>query len=183
MKLLAFVICSALSVNAWALGGYGTLSGDGKKLTDNVKAKLEITEDDAFRIYEIFLKDHLNSKNWQYNIYDNQSMDSTKVGKSHNKTLFLNFLTDNRYINITFVKFPTEKQILIQSIETLPRGSQVALDKYNSIKNDSAWNMDSDSSEFSAFTKKGFTEKVKILVNSGAGGVQYLDFYTFDLKK
>lgn len=183
MKLFFFVVCSALSMNAWALGGYGTLSGDDKKVTDNVKTKLDISEEDAFRIYEAFLKSHLNSKNWQYNLYNNESLDSTKVGKAPNKTLLVNFVTDNRYINLTFVKYQAEKQILIQSIETLPRGSQAALDKYSSLKTDTAWSVDSDETEFSAFTKKGSTEKVKILVNSGVGGVQYIDFYTFDLKK
>lgn len=183
MKLFAFIICFVFNVDVWALGGYGSLSGDDKKITDTVRAELEITEDDAFKIYDVFLKDYLNTKNWQYNLYDNQSLKSTKVEKSSNKTLLVNFVTDNRYINLTFVKYPIEKQILIQSIETLPRTSQDALQKYDSIKNDAAWQVDSDNSEFSSFTKKDTTTKVKILVNSGVGGIQYIDFYTFNLKK
>lgn len=182
MKILTFIVYSALCVNAWALGGYGTLSGDEKKLTDIIKTKLEITENDAFRLYESFISEQMNSKNWNYNVFDNQSLDNTKVGKSPYKTVLINFVTDNRYINLSFVKFPVERQVLVQSLETLPRSSQIALDKYNSIKSESAWTVDSDTPEFSTFTKKKLAEKVKILINSGVGGIQYIDFSTFDLK-
>lgn len=108
---------------------------------------------------------------------------TTKVGKSKTKAVFVNFVTDNRYVNISFIKFPSEKQVLIQFIEKLPRGSQLAVDKHNSLKLYSAWKIDSDSAEFSAFTKNGSSSKVKVLVNSGVGGIQYIDFYTFDLEK
>ncbi len=182
MRMFVFLICLALSFNALALGGYDSLSGDDKKVTDNIKNNLSISESDAYRIYNKFLKGFLNSKDWEFNSYDNESLDSSKVGKSANKTAFFNFVTDNRYINLTFIKFPDEKQVLIQSIETLPRSSEDAIEKYNSLKADSAWIVGADKPNFSIFSQKNTSSKVKILINSGVGAIQYVDFFTLDLK-
>jgi hypothetical protein len=183
MRHIILVIFFLLSDNASALGGYATLSGDDKVVTDAIKGRLQISESDAYKLYELVLKGFLNTKTWSVNHYDNESLVSARVGKSANKTAFVNFVTDNRYVNLTFIKFPLEKQILIHTVETLPRSSQAAVDKYNSQKSEASWTIGVDSPEFSTFNKKGNTDKIKILVTSGAGGIQFVDIQSFDLEK
>lgn len=182
MKLITFIICAALSTNTFTLGGYGSLSGDSKKITDSIKNKLEISNDDAFELYDLCLKDYIETKNWHYNLFDNKTLESSKFKESPNKTVLVNFITDNRYINVTFVKYAKEKQILVQAVETLPRTSELALEKNNAIKKDSSWKSESDQSEFAVFGKDGRTDKIKILVNSGVGGIQYVNLIALDLK-
>lgn len=182
MKIKTFILLSAFTINSWALGGYESLSGDEKKITDKIKSTLQISNDDAFVVYEGIIKGQLDTKNWQYNTFDNNSLDSSKVAKSNNKTLHINFVTDNRYVNISLIKYDSENQILAQAIETLPRKSDVAINKYNELKKDSTtWTIDNDSPEFSAFSKKKSSARVKIMVNSGIGAIQYIDFYTINI--
>lgn len=182
MKVKAFILFAVFSANSWALGGYGSLSGDDKKITDNIKNTLQISNEDAFTVYESLIKAHLDSKNWQYNTFNNESLDSSKVLKSRNKAMLINFVTDNRHVNISLFKHDQENQILAQAVETLPRKSDIAINKYNELKKDSStWAIDSDSPEFSAFSKKGSSSRVKIMVNSGIGSIQYIDFYTINI--
>lgn len=182
MKIMTFILLAIFSINSWALGGYGSLAGDDKKITDHIKNTLQISSDDAFFVYETLIKSQLDTKNWQYNTFDNDSLDSSKVAKSKNKTLHINFVTDNRYVNISLIKYDSENQILAQAIETLPRKSDDAIKKYNELKKDSAtWTIDSDSPEFSAFSKKKSSARVKIMVHSGVGSIQYIDFYTINI--
>lgn len=182
MKKTFLILSLVLSLNSWALGGYGTLAGDDKVLAESIKKTLNISEADTYDLYDGYIRQYLNTKNWHYHLYDNESVSSSKIGTSENKTLFINLVTDDRYINVSLIKFPKEKQIQIQAIETLPRSSQVAIDKYNSLKNDKDFTLSSDQTEFSIFMKKGYTKRVKTLVYSGNGGIQYTDMYIFDLK-
>lgn len=183
MKPLILTICFAFSINAWSLGKNDSLPKDHEKITNSIKTSLEVSDDDAFRVYEDFLKVHLNSEKWQYNIYDNNTINSSKVGTSQNKTVLVNFVTNDRYVNIMFTKYKKEKQLLVQTIETIPLTSKQVLDKYKSLKNDSNWEINFDEPELSTFTKKGFAKQVKMLVDSNTGGVQYIDFFTFKLNK
>lgn len=180
-KIILFLIL-IIQMNAWALGGYGTLSGDDKKIADKIKEALNISENDTYNIYNVYIKSYLNTKNWHYQAYNNNSVSSSKIGKSENKTLYINLVTDDRYINVSLIKFPKEKQIQIHAIETLPRSSQVAIDKYNTLKNDKDFTLNSDQTEFSTFAKKDYTNNVTTLVYSGNGGIQFTDFYIHDLK-
>lgn len=182
MKIKTFILLAVFSINSWALGGYESLSGDDKKITDHIKTTLQLTNDDAFTVYEGLIKSQIDTKNWQYNTFDNDSLDSSRVAKSKNKTLHINFVTDNRHVNISLIKFDSENQILAQAIETLPRKSDVAISKYNELKKDSTnWTIDSDSPELSAFSKKKSSSRVKIMINSGIGSIQYIDFYTINI--
>ncbi len=178
-----FVIVSLLmSPKAFALGGYATLSGDSKTVADAIKTNLEISENVAFDIYDKYIKTFLNSPDWHYDIFHNGSLASSKVDKSDVKIFHFNLVNTNRLVNITMTKYSKEKQILIQSIETLPRQSQIVIDKYNELKKDKEFVAGYDKDSFSVFKKDGYTEKVKVLTVSGAGAVQYIDFILYDLK-
>ncbi len=181
-KIYVWVFFALFSINASALGGYETLSGDSKIAADRIKKSLDITEEDTFRIFEGFVKEQMNTKNWHYNTFDNKSLKSSRVEGAGNKFVSMNIVTDNRFVNLIFIKFAAEKQVLVQSMETLSRPSQIVLDRHNALKKDSDFTVDTDNAEFSVFTKNGMTKKIKILVNSGVGGIQYVDLYTFDLK-
>lgn len=162
MKIKVFIFLAIFSLNSWALGGYESLSGDDKKITDHIKNALQISSDDAFTVYEGVIMNQLNTKNCQYNTYDNATLDASEVAKSKNKIFHINFVTDNRYVNISLVKYDLENQILVQSIETLPRKSDLAMGKYNELKGDSAtWTIDNDLPEFSAFSKKNRPPELK----------------------
>lgn len=183
MQKAFLVLTFILSLNLWALGGYSTLSGDSKTIADAIKEKLALSDEDTYEIYEKYLKGYINTKNWSFNAYSNSTLSSNKIEKSENKTYLLNFVTDNRFINITLIKYAKEKQVYIQTLETLPRSSQTVIDKYNILKKDKTYTVDTDTEEFSIFSKKDYTERIKTLVNSGNGGIQYVDFFVYDLKK
>lgn len=182
-RFVLLFIAIAFHINAWALGGYASLSGDGKKVTDVIKDTLALTEDDAYQIFDNYLKGYLDTKDWSYNKFDNDTISTNKISKSPNKTIYLNFVSDNRFTNISVVKFSVEKQVIIHTIETLPRNSQTVIDKYNETKRDSAYKADVDKAEFSSFTRTGYTSRQKFVLNSGIGGIQYVDMFIYDLKK
>lgn len=182
MKFKAWLVMAALTSNAWALGGYGSLTGDDKAMTDRVMNNLQISEEDAYQLYENFLKSQLKTKNWQANSFNNETLKTSKVGDSKQRVLHINFVTDNRYVNMSFTKFNAQAQVLVQVLETLVRDNQQALQKHNELSKDDAWTVDADHPEFSSFSKKGSSDRVKVLVHSGVGGIQYVDLYSYDLK-
>jgi hypothetical protein len=183
MQKAFLILTLILSLNSWALGGYSTLSGDAKTIADAVKEKLVLNDEDTYQIYEQYLKGYINTKNWSFNGYSNSTLSSNKIDKSENKIYFLNFVTDNRFTNITLIKYAKEKQVYIHALETLSRSSQTVIDKYNTLKNDKTYTLDTDTEEFSIFSKKDYTARIKTLVYSGNGGIQYIDFFVYDLKK
>ena len=183
MKKAILLISMIIQMNLWGLGGYGTLSGDAKNVADAIKDNLSLSEEDTYHIFDLYLKGYLNTKNWHYNGYRNSTIAGNKIEKSENKMYFMNFITDDRFINLTLIKYAKEKQVYIQAVETLPRSSSIVIDKYNTLKNDQTFTQDTDTEEFSVFSKKDRTDRVKTLIYSGTGGIQYVDFFFYDLKK
>ena len=171
-----------MSSNSFALGGYGSLSGDSKTVTDAIKINLDISENDAFNIYDKYIKNYFNVENWHYDLFNNDTLQLSKIKKSDVKIFHFNLANTNRFVNITMNKYPNEKQIFIQSIETLPRQSQVAIEKYNDLKKDKDFVASVDNDSFTVFKKDGYTEKIKILTFSGAGAIQYVDFMLYEIK-
>lgn len=180
-RIATLAICLALQTGAWALGGYASLAGDEKKVADALKTNLAISEDEAYKIFDGYLKGYLDTKDWHYNTFNNESIKLSRLAKSGNKSYHLNFVTDNRFINVSLLKFEKERQVMIQTIETLPRSTSVVLDKHRALKSDDKYEADVDKGEFSSFTSKGFTSKVKMIVYSGAGAIQYVDMHLHDL--
>lgn len=183
MEKAFLILIFILSLNSWALGGYETLAGDDKKVADILKEALKLSNVDTYNIYDGYIKDYLNTKSWHYHGYDNETITSSKIGKSDNRTYYMNLVTDTRFINLSFIKFNKEKQIQILAIETLPRTTQVSIDKYDSLKSDKDFTIDSDQAEFSSFSKKGYSKRVKTLIYSGSGGIQYTDLFIYNLKQ
>lgn len=182
MQKVFIILTFILSLNSWALGGYATLSGDDKQLADKIKETLGLSEADTYYLYDVYIRGYLNTKNWHYHTYGNESVTASKLGKSENKTFYINLVTNDRFINVSLIKFSKEKQIQIQAIETLPRSSQIAIDKYNALKNDNNFTLTTDQTEFAVFRRNGYTKSVKTLVYSGSGGIQFTDLYIYDLK-
>lgn len=182
-KLITIALGLCLQVNVWALGGYGSLSGDEKMVAETIKNTLAVSEADAFALFDGYIKNYLDTDDWQYNSFNNETLTASKVEQSKNKTLYLNFVTDNRFINVSLIKFAAEKHVQIHALETLPRTAQIATDKHESLKADKEFTLDTDKPQFSVFTRKGYSDRVKVLVNSGVGGIQYVDFMSYDLKQ
>lgn len=178
--LIVIILC-LLSSNVFALGGYKTLSGDDKTVTDTIMRNLELGENDAYNIYDKFVKQQLNTKDWHYYIYNNKSLTKTKINNSDVKLFHMNMVTDNRFVNISIHKYPKEKQVLVHVLETLPRQSNVIVNTYNELKNDKEHNISIDKEHFTVFEKDGYTSKTNLLTYSGAGGIQYVDFYVHDI--
>ncbi|GFO66971.1 hypothetical protein GMLC_05500 [Geomonas limicola] len=181
LAVVITIVSAFFSTSVFALGGYKSLSGDEKELADALVRNLEINESDAYDLFEE-VKAHLNKKNWQYDGYTNDTLSGSKVKDSNVKFWFFNLTNDDRFVNVSFIKFTKEKQVLIQSVETLPRGSQSAIDKYNAVKKDKAFELVTDNDNFSVFKKTGYSDKVKVYTNSGVGAIQYVDFIKHDLK-
>lgn len=182
MSELLVIAALLAPVSSFALGGYGTLAGDDKIIADAIKDKLEISDDDAYQVYTKYIKSQLDTKDWSYDAYTNDSLSSSKVGGADVKFYFINMITDNRFVNITLQKFAKQRQVLIQTIETLPRTSQAAVDKAEEVKKDKQFITVADRESFTTFRKDGYTDKIKLLTFSGAGAIQYIDFGVYDLK-
>lgn len=181
-KILAVLLMMS-SANAFALGGYGALTEEEKGVADMLVSNLLISEEDAYQLFNTNISSHLKSKDWQYDSFNNESLAGKgDAASSTVRVVHLNFTTDNRFVNITFTKLPAERIIYIQSIETLPRSNSSAMDKYNALQKDADYELKSDRDFFSVFAKKGYTDKVKTLVNSGNGGIQYIDFSFYEIK-
>lgn len=179
-ELIVIVSC-LLSSNAFALGGYGTLSGDDKMVTDAIINNLGLGKNDAYNIYEKYVKQQLNTKDWQYNGFNNETLSKAKINKSDVKFFHINMVTDNRYVNISMHKYAKEKQVFIQVLETLPRQSNAITNTYNELKDDKEYKISVDKEYFSVFEKTGYTTYTKFINYSGAGGIQYIDFYVYDI--
>lgn len=168
------------SANASALGGYNSLTGDDKKFADTLINNLDISQNDAYKLYDNY-KAYLNSTNWHFDTYNNETLSGSKVKVNNVKYLFLNLTNTNRFVNITFIKFSKENELLIQAVETLPRASQTAIDKYNEVKKDKDFTTSTENDIFSVFKKTDYTDKIKVMTNSGVGAIQYIDFFKLDL--
>lgn len=179
-ELIVIVSC-LLSSNAFALGGYGTLSGDDKMVTDAIINNLGLGKNDAYNIYDKYVKQQLNTKDWQYNGFNNETLTKAKINKSDVKFFHINMVTDNRYVNISMHKYAKEKQVFIQVLETLPRQSNAITNTYNELKDDKEYKISVDKEYFSVFEKTGYTTYTKFINYSGAGGIQYIDFYVYDI--
>lgn len=80
--IIIFVIVPVIiSSNSFAQERYGSLSGDDKKVTDIIKIDLEISEYDAYTIYEEYVQGFL-TKGWHFDAYNNSTLDNAKVNNS-----------------------------------------------------------------------------------------------------
>lgn len=184
MKAVVFLISLVMTFNAYALGGYDTLDSDGKKVVDLLKDKLRVSPNDAYKIYMSYVHDLLvKAKDWHFDSYGNTSLKSGGVEDSKTRFLHLNIVTENRFENLSFVKPADANKVLVQSIETLPRSVSTVTEKYNEEKADKDFEVSSENNSYAIFSHKTSTAKIKTLVYSGVGGVQYTDFYYFELGK
>ena len=174
------LLCPTFS---YALGGFETLHGDDKRVAEFIKKELQISSNDAYELYIDYIKSLLNTTKWHYTFYNNSSLKLSKIGNSKNRFLFINITTDNRFVNISTIKYKNEGQVIVQVIETLPRDSTVVVDKFNDLKKKKDYLISTENSSFASFEKKGFTSLVKTLAYSGVGAVQYVELYVYNLKK
>lgn len=183
-KLFIVVISLFASTSStFALGGYATLSGDDKNVAEVIKKGLLVSDEDAYQIFDGYLKSQINTKDWSYDAYSNETISGSKVDKSINRYLFINFVTDNRFVNISMIKFANEKQVFIQTVETLPRSTQTTIDKSDEFKKDKTYKRVNENDFFATYKKDGYTDKVKLLTYSGIGAIQYVDLRLYELKQ
>lgn len=150
-------------------------------VTDAIINNLGLGKNDAYNIYDKYVKQQLNTKDWQYNGFNNETLTKAKINKSDVKFFHINMVTDNRYVNISMHKYAKEKQVFIQVLETLPRQSNAITNTYNELKDDKEYKISVDKEYFSVFEKTGYTTYTKFINYSGAGGIQYIDFYVYDI--
>lgn len=177
IALLIFIPC-----NTFAIGGFKTLSGDDLKMATKLKEELQLSERDSFDVYKEYLEEQFNVKDWSSQTYNNDSVNGNKISNSKTRILYLNMITDTRLVNIAITKFPIEKQLYIEVIETLPRKSSIVIEKYNELKKDSKYILGADKEEFALFSSNEFTSRVAIFVNEPAGAIQYRTLYKYDIK-
>ena len=91
-KLITIALGLCLHVHVWALGGYGSLSGDEKMVAETIKNTLAVSEADAFALFDGYIKNYLDTDDWQYNSFNNETLTASKVEQSKNTTLYLNFV-------------------------------------------------------------------------------------------
>lgn len=134
-------------------------------------------------IFKEKIEVYLNSKNWNSYYFSNDDLSKSKITSSKNKIMFFTLLKDDRIINISFVKFPIEKQLAVNTIETLPRNQETALDRYNQLDKDENYTKNAETSNYAYFAQKGYTSRVNIFVSSPVGAVQYVDYVIYDLEQ
>lgn len=181
MKKLIFT--GLLVCNLFAIGGMDSLPDDEKGVAKSIQKTLQLSKEDAFKIYTKILQVYFNSKAWSLHFFDNNDSAKNKIKDSKNKTMFITLLKDDRVINLSFVKFKNEKQLLVYLVETLPRKSTTAIDKFNDLEKDSKFTKTRETTTFAYFNKKEYNSKVNIFVSSPVGAIQYTDLYLYNISQ
>jgi len=181
MKKIIFT--SLVICNLFAIGGMDSLPKDEKGVAQSMQKTLKLSKADAFKIYKGTLQAYFNTKAWSLHFFDNNDSAKSKIGNSENKTMFVTLLKDDRVINISFIKFKKEKQLLVFTVETLPRKSSIALEKFNDLAKDNKFSKESESTTFAYFNKKNYTSKVNIFVSSPVGAIQYTDLFLYNIER
>jgi hypothetical protein len=180
VKKLLLII--ALACNLYAIGGIDSLPGDEKKVAQAIKGMLKIDTTNAFSIYKDYIQSYLNESEWQMHWFDNESPAKGKVEKSDTRTMFISLINNNRIVNITIVKFPKVNQVLVYTIETLPRKSALVIEKFEKLEKDKKFIKKRETSNFAYFKEDGYMSRVNIFVSPPVGAVQYVDLSVYDLK-
>lgn len=175
------ILIGLLVCNLFAIGGMDSLSEDEKNVATKLQTVLALKKVDAFKIYKDYFQSYLNSEHWQLHYFDNNDPANGKMNKSSQKTMFVSLINDNRIINLSIVKFPKLNQILIYTIETLPRKSSSVINKFNQLEKDEKFTKQRETSTFAYFSKKDYMEKVNIFVSSPVGAIQYTDLVVINL--
>ncbi len=175
------IVIGILVCNLFAIGGMDSLPDDEKSVATKLQKTLDLNKEDAFRLYKDYFQFYLNENHWQIHWFDNDSPANGKMAKSDQKTMFISLINDDRIINVSIVKFPKLNQLLIYTIETLPRKSSVVLKKFDNLENDDKFTKRRETSKFAYFSKKKYMSKVNIFVSSPVGAIQYVDFAVFNL--
>jgi len=179
-----FILFILIASNLFAIGGMNTLASDEKKVAKVIKKRLNLSKEDAFRLYTSYFQPYLNDQKWQIYYSHNESPSQAKLEKVKNKTLFVSLINTERIVNFAIVTFPSKSQALIYTIETLPRKSSVVINKFNKLdKNKEKYTKERETNEFAYFSENGYLSKVNIFVASPVGAVQYTDIYVFNFKK
>jgi hypothetical protein len=180
MKKLLLII--ALACNLYAIGGIDSLPSDEKKVAQAIKSMLKLDTKNAFSIYKDYIQSYLNESEWQMHWFDNESPAKGKVEKSDTRTMFISLINNNRIVNITIVKFPKVNQVLVYTIETLPRKSALVIEKFEKLEKDKKFIKKRETSNFAYFKEDGYMSRVNIFVSPPVGAVQYVDLSVYDLK-
>jgi len=181
MKRLLFFIL-IFSNFLFALGGINSLPKDEKQVALAIKKSLKLTDAQAYKIYTSYIQAYLtNSKEWNIHYFDNTDPSKSKIDNSPIRSMFIGIATNSRLVNISFVKFPFKKQMLIYVVETLPRSQNLILKKYNNLNDNSKYKKTIDTTHFAIFTKTGYMSKINIFSGYSAGAIQYEDLYIEDL--
>ena len=180
MKKLLLVI--ALMCNLYAIGGIDSLPSDEKKVAMAIKDMLRVDNANAFSIYKDYLQSYLNESEWQMHWFDNESPAKGKVNDSDTRTMFISLINNNRIINITIVKFPKAKQVLVYTTETLPRKSSLVIEKFEKLEKDKKFIKKRETSNFAYFKEDGYMSRVNIFVSPPVGAIQYADLSVYNLK-
>jgi len=181
MKKLLFMAI-LLSNFLFALGGINSLPDDEKQVALSIKESLKLTDAQAYKIYTSYVQAYLTSSDkWNVHYFDNTDPSRSKIDNSPIRSMFMGIANNTRLVNISFVKFPVKKQMLIYVVETLPRAQSLVLKKYNQLVDDSKFKKTRDTAHFAIFSKTGYMSKVNIFTGSVAGAIQYEDLYIEDL--
>lgn len=181
LKFTTFIlICTSY---VYAIGGTDSLPDNSKKIVKSLQTTLELNEKDSLMVFKDKIEPYLNSKNWTYYFFTNDDLSKNKIATSKNKIMFFTLLNTDRIINTSFVKFNTEKQLAVYSLETLPRNEEVALDKFNELEKDKDYTKGDEAANYGYFNQNGYTSRVNIFVSSPVGSVQFSDYVIYDLEQ
>jgi len=179
--ILVFVAV-IISSNSFALEGYGSLSGDDKEVTDIIKVDLAISENDAYTIYEEYVQCFL-TKGWHFDAYNNSTLDNAKVNSSDIMFININLVNYDRFVNVSMQKFTEQGKIIVQIIQTVPAPNEVVKMRSDELRNDKQFQKVTEKEFYLVYRKDRYADKVKYLINSGSGAIQYIDFSFYDLKE
>lgn len=80
-------------------------------------------------------------------------------------------------------KFPKEGKIIVQVIQTVPVTNDVVIKRSDELRNDKQFQKVTEKELYLVYRKDRYSDKVKYLINSCSGAVQYIDFSFYDLKE
>ena len=71
----------------------------------------------------------------------------------------------------------------MQIIQTVPAPNEVVKMRSDELRNDKQFQKVTEKEFYLVYRKDRYADKVKYLINSGSGAIQYIDFSFYDLKE
>ncbi len=183
MKKFCIALLLGLAhLSSFALSEIHSLSKEEQRVIEQLVSALALSEEDAVTVYKTVLQPNMKDKDWVYKFFDNGTLDKSLLKDSPHKFMYLSLVNEDRFVNYSFMKVEGAAQVMVYTVESLPRTSQIASKRDKDLRADKKFETIGDQKNFSMFKEKGKANVVSVFAANGWGGVQYADHFFVDIK-